>query len=312
MTDLALSEAPVPSRFSRTLRWFGWSTFALFIFLLFTLLKLPEERIRAYIQGSISAALSEQGIGFSADESFISMIRASYILKDVSLTFPSGDAVKVERVTFTPAILPLLAGKQGGTLKIENGGGTLSASFSMRKGAFQLSYDASGIDIGKIGILPAAAGIKGSAVLTGKGELSGEMGVPSTLSGNVQLQLGKILIDQQPVMGFPIPKLSISEGKAEITADKGKAVIRTLQLGRPGNAADDLRATVSGDATLSRSWPTSSVNLRIQLGVSEAVLKSLSLLEMVLAQGKQPDGSYAFTISGPIGAPAVAPLSGAR
>lgn len=321
MTDLATSsdlnpalqgddaEGNVPpSRIRRALRWIGWTWFALFVLVVFTLLKLPEERIRGFIQGSIAAALAQQGIGFTAEQGFISMFRAAYILKTVTLTFPSGDAVKVEKVAFSPALLPLLSGRQGGTLQIENEGGTLSASFSMKNGSFQLSYDASGIDIGKIGLLPAVAGVKGGAVLTGQGQLAGELDVPSTWTGQVQLQLGKIVVDQQSVMSFPIPRMTISEAKADLTADKGKAVIRTLQLGRPGNAADDLRATVTGDASLSRSIPSSTLNLRVQLGVSENVLKSLSLLEMVLAQGKQPDGTYAFTLNGPVSSPLLSPV----
>jgi hypothetical protein len=45
------------------------------------------------------------------------------------------------------------------------------------------------------------------------------------------------------------------------------------------------------------------------LGFSTNVLKAIPLIDPLLSSGKQIDGSYAYDISGPLGAPAVVPLT---
>ena len=307
----AASTLPVQEDVSfvrRMLSYSGWFAAFFFFLILFTILKLPEDRLVKYVNGTLSAQLADQGIGFSVSEGHVSFLRMRYLMKDVTLTFSSGDVVRLDSIVVSPALLSTLSGTPGGSITVEAGKGSLNAQFAFGKTSFQGSYDVENLDLGKLGVLKAAASVSGGAVASGKGDVSGDLSSPVSLSGKLGLNLANIQIDAQSIMGFPVPKLAVSEGRAEISLEKGRAVINTLRLGKPGNAADDVRANLTGDVTLGRNWPLSQLNVKSELTVSEAVLKSISLLDMLLGSGKQADGSYAFNLTGSLGSPIATPV----
>lgn len=305
----ALGLEPDVSIFKRIVGYSGWIITFFLLLVFFTILKLPEDRLVKFINGTISAQLADQGITFTATESHLSILRMRYAMKDVTLTFPAGDAVRLDSVVVSPSLVGMITGSPGGTLWLESGKGTVDAKFSLGKTAFTANYAINDIDLGKSGILKAAAGVAGGARVSGQGELSGEMNSPATYTGKLGLAMNAITVDSQSIMGFPVPKLTVSEGKADITFDKGRAVLNTLRLGKPGNTADDVRINLTGDVTLGRTWPLSQMNLKSELNLSAEVLKSLSLLDMLLGQGKQADGSYAFMLNGPLSSPAATPIA---
>jgi type II secretion system protein N len=304
---------PERSRFSKVVRALGWTVYGLILLFLFTLFKLPDERIKAYVQGSISAALAPKGITFSAEKGYLSIgYGLSYVFKDVTLTFPPPQPPShVEKITVSPSILPLILGRQGGSLAVVNGDGKLKASFSIKGSQVSLSFDADRLDLGKLGAL-GFAGVHGGGVLSGSGSVSGDLSVPTTLAGDVDLSLSKVVLDQQTIAFFNVPRVSISEGKIDLTADKGKAVIKTLRLGKPGSS-DDIQGSATGDLILGRNWDSSTLNAKVNLKLSDTLMKAFILLDSFLGPGKQGDGSYSFSLSGPLTAPNPVPLApGAR
>jgi type II secretion system protein N len=295
--------------FSRT----GWAIAGVVLLTLFTLLKLPEDRLRAYIEGMISSQLSQQGITMTSSQSWISIgLGISYTMKDIVLTMPPpSEPIKIEKVTVSPYILPLLEHKAGAKIVVDNKGGKLTLSIlqSLKQGSGEVSWSikAQDLDIGGLGLLPALAGLHGSAIINGNGDVAGDMNVPSSLSGNIDFSLAKIVLDSQTLMGFAVPKLTISEGKLEVQVDKGKAHVKTLDLGKASNPNDDIRAKVTGDVVLGRNWQYSTLNLRADFSLSQNVIKSFVLIDALLSAGKKPDGSYSYTISGPLYSPTPTP-----
>lgn len=300
---------PPPSRLKKILRLLAWTFFALFLMVFFTILKLPEDRVRNFIQGSIANSLGAQNIGFTAGEGHLSILKGgSYTMKDVVLSLPPpAEPLKLEEVSVTPMLLPILTGKLGASFRLRGGSGELSGTFSMKQNNLSFSYSAKGLDIGKMGIVAALAGIKAGAVVNGTGELSGDLNIPTSINGHLALDLSQIVIDAQSIQGFSVPRSTISEGKADIAVDKGKATIRTLRLGKPGDANEDIRATVTGDMTLSRALNQSNVNFKADFFLSQKIMKSFVLLDALLGIAKQPDGSYAFNITGPFSSPMAVP-----
>lgn len=308
--------AQTPARWKSAVKAASWIFLGLFCLAIFTLMKLPEERIRNYVQGTLSAQLSSQGITLSAAQSSLSIgFGISYTMKDVTLSFlPPQEPIKIEQISISPSLFSALTGKMGASVRLDNKGGTLKGFFSQPmngSGTLSFSYDASNLDLGSIGALPLLTSLKGSAIANGTGEISGETNLPSSFQGNANLNLSKIVIDQQSVMGFSIPRLTIAEAKANVQVNGGKAVIKTFQIGKPGSTTDDLHGTMTGDITLGRNWQYSTLNLKTNFGLSQTVLKSFVLLDAILGAGKQPDGSYTFNIQGSISAPNPMPVSGA-
>ncbi len=316
--DLTASAEPAPrSKLRATLAVIGWSAFGVFFLLLFTLLKLPEDRIKNYVQGTIGQVLAAKGLSFSAEKGAISMgLGLKYVMKNVTISSDAGDEppAKIEEISFSPGILSLMTGAPGGTLYLKQAGkvaGELESTFSMRGTSFSVSFDAKNLDLGKLHALATLAGVKAGGMLTGKGSFSGDMNVPSTLTGNADLLLSQVVIESQAIQGFNVPKLYISEAKAEIAAEKGKATIRALRLAKGATTTagvDDLQALVTGDVMLGRNWDSSTLSAKATFRVSETVTKAFVLLDALLGSGKQADGSYGFSLSGPVFSPQSVPL----
>lgn len=311
--ETAEEQSPSPAK--TWLKRILWSFFAVFCLLFFTLLKLPEDRIKNYIRGSIASVLSAQGIGFSSSQEILSIgWGVSYVMKDVTLTVPpAGEMVKIDQISVAPAIFPALTGKLGGKFWIKQGLGALHGAVSMKGNQVEADIDATGFELHKTGLLPALAGFQGNATISGKVLFVGDPNQPSSWEGKINLDLKNVGLDPQNVMGFSIPKVTVSQGKVDLLIDKSKLTIRTFQLGKAGNTADDLQATVTGDLQLAKSWNASTVNIRTNFGLSPTILKSFAILDTLLGAGKQPDGTYSFQFNGPMTGVVPSPVApGAR
>ena len=301
------------SKFQKGMRRAGWAALFTFALLLFTLMKLPETRIKNYVQGNISAALAPRGITLNAAQSSLSVgFGISYSMKDVTLSFATPQApIHIDRIEVSPSILSMIIGKMGGRFWIYNGDGTLKGAFSMSTRSTKQDIDASftihEMNLGKLGVFPLAANIQGSAIANGEASVTGDLNLPGTFNGSVDLNLNKITLDQQSIQGFAVPRLSISEGKIDVAMNQGKATIKTLKLGKPGSTTDDIIANVTGDIQLGKQWESSTMNLKTRFSLSQNVLKSFVLIDALLGNGKQSDGSYAFNLTGPLDSPAAAP-----
>lgn len=309
------------SKAQKILRSLGWVGFFVLCILIFTIIKIPEIRLKNYIQGSLSSLLSKRGITLSAAKTKVSFLFGiSYTMEEVTINLPPPDApVKVDRIQVSPSLIPLILGKASGSAEIEQGSGFIKLSFSAsdfqelasgRPGAkseVAASFRAKDFNLGKIALLQILAGVRGGLTAAGEGSFSGELGVPSSWSGDVRIDLTKVAIEQQPLYGFNIPAIKMADGKIELSVAGGKATIKTLRLGKAGST-DDLSATVTGDLQLGRTWDASTMNLKTKFALSQTALKSLSLLDMLLAAGKQSDGSFAYNLSGSVGAPTATPV----
>jgi type II secretion system protein N len=310
MTTELLEGTPEIPRSQVILKRAGWAGFGLICMIFFTIIKLPEDRLKGFIEGNLSNLLAQRGISFTSNESKISyFLGVTYSMKNVTVNLPSTTVpIHIDRLQITPSILSSIIGRFGGAFIIDNGDGNLTGSFSTKSTNIDVYFKAKKLNLGKLGVLPIAAGIQGSAILDGTGTVSGDPAVPSTLEGNINIILSKIVIDPQTISGFAIPRLGISDGVADLNIDKAKAVIKTFRLGKPGNAADDLQGTVTGDISLGRSWEASSLNLKTHFGLSESIMKAFVLLDAILGGGKQADGAYSFNISGPLENPMPTPV----
>lgn len=315
-TNLSVPPAAA-SRMKKIFRGAGWFIFGLACLVVFTLIKIPEARLKNFVHGSISAALAPQGITFSAGESHVSIgFGIYYEMKDVTLHLPEPHpVVHIDEVEFTPSLLPMILGKMGGKVRVYNGDGYLKASFSSAGSAAQplkdlnVTFKAGDLDLGKLGVLPIAAGVAGSLnLVSATGSLSGNPMDPSSLTGSVQAAFSGIRIDQQAIMGFSIPQLGISEGELDATIEKSKANVKNLRLGKAGNAKDDIIANVSGEVLLGKTWNNSNLNIKTRFTFSEKILKAYALLGTLLAAGKQTDGSFAFNLTGPMTSPIPTPV----
>ena len=291
------------------LRWASWSIFAIISLLVFTLLKLPDDRIGAYIENSISSVLSARGMTLSSEDSKLSVIFGPrYTMKKITLTssFPPLTA-RLDEVSLSPSFLPLILGKLAGSIHILQGEGSLKASGSFRENQGSFSFDSKQMNLGTTGLLPLILGVQAGAILQGNGQVSVDATDFTTLDATLSAQLSQITLDPQVISGFQIPALSISEGSISAKTEQGKLILSSVKLGKTGQASDDIQATITGEVTLGKKLESSTLNLKVRFSLSQNVLRSFVILDAILSSGKQADGSYAFTLKGPLLAPIPAP-----
>lgn len=320
----ALTPTPESSRLAKTLRLLGWIGLAVFLVISFTLAKLPEDRIGQILLGQLNSQLQ---YGPNPMEVTAEQFRLSLLLTPSvrlrSVTLKSRDAsgqvtrVRLDELRIWPSLVDLLMGRMGGRLDLTPHGSkspSLSASGWFKSGTFSVQADFREADLGDagLGILPLLARVGGRLPLNGTLVIAGNAAVPSSWSGNIGLQLGKVALPAQRIAGFPIPALNIQNGeiKAQIAASKAK--IQSLRLGKLTDPSDDLSGTLAGEITLGRSLDSSQLALKIQLRISEAVLKAFFLIDALLGPAKTPDGSYAFDLNGPFFMPALVPSGGGK
>lgn len=298
-----------PSRFRKIMSLSAWTAAGLASLIVFTFLKLPEDRVKSLIQGNISAALASKGVTLTADQTSVGILFGpSYVMKDVTLSFPPPTAsAHIDKIEIAPSFAALLTGKLGARISIENGDGKAFLMGSARGNKVSVRFEAEKINLGKIGLFYLLSNINGSVTLTGKGAFSTNTDAFNETDGELQLDLDKIVIDQQSISGFPIPKLAVSQGRVELDVTQGKGILKTLTIGKKGSLSDDVMATASGDITLAKTLSASTSNLHANFTLSQTLLKSFSLLEAILGNAKQPDGSFSYHLTGPLLAPNATP-----
>lgn len=298
-------DAPPPSRFKKVTRGVAWVAFAFVCLVTFTLFKFPEERIRAYIDGTLHTLLAPRGMSLQAEEARVGLLFGmSYTMYRAQLRMAGQDApLVIEKIKVSPSLLSLALGTLAGSFVVENAGGSLDGSFqvgmSEKDSSLRLDIEASKLDIGKLGLLKALAGVGVSGVLDGTVRLNGDLDVPSTLEGAVTLSLKKAALEAQSIAGFSIPRVAVPELNLDVLAEKGKLQIKTLKFA-PGG---DLWGAVSGSIALGKQWETSGLDLKTNFGISEAILKAFVLIDAILGAGKAADGTYSFVVGGTLGAP---------
>jgi type II secretion system protein N len=298
-----------PTPLKKTLSLLGWCSFGFSCLVFFTILKLPDDRLKEIVQGNISNALAQKQMSMTAGKTVISLFpRVFYSMSDITLNLPPPQSsTHIDRIEVAPSFAALFTGKLGASITIDNADGNMSMLAAFRGSHIAVKFNADKMDLGKVGLLPALAGISGSLVVTGKGSFSIDGDALNQTDGELQLALSHILIDSQAISGFNIPKISISQGKLDMDMNQGRGVIKSLNLGQQSSATDDIKANFSGDLNLGKTLQMSTINVRGTFSFSTAVLKGLSLLEMILAPGKQPDGSYSYKIAGPLLSPNPSP-----
>ncbi len=287
------------------LRWLGFSCLFVLCLLLFTVAKLPQPKIHAWVLGTLNQQTLPMGFEIAADEGKIQLgWGLVYEMSGVRLTkFENQKTLRFSRLEVSPSLIgPLLKGKLGGAdFRLEEGAGVISGGVAVGSGSFSSNLQLEGVNLGRMGILPFATGLEGTADLRGTVDLAGPTNLPSALTGRANLKLNKLVIDAQKTMGFDIPRTAVGEATVDILIDGGTATFTSVRLGKAGGS-DDLFADVTGSIKLEDTLPRSTANLRVKFGFSDRYRqeKTISLVESLIGMFKRTDGGFGLRLAGPL------------
>ena len=196
------------------LRWFGFGVLFIGLLIVFTLVKVPQPKIHAWILGTLNQQMNAMGIQASAEEGHIEIgFGLRYEMTGIRLTMVDTQKVlKFSRLEVAPNIIgPLLQGKVGASFRLEEGNGSITGNLKAKGDEFDAEIQFDSLNLGRMGILPFAAGLDGTADLKGSIALAGSPAAVSGMYGKINLSLAKIVIDAQKFKGFDIPRTAISD-----------------------------------------------------------------------------------------------------
>ncbi|MBC7385759.1 MAG: type II secretion system protein GspN [Cryobacterium sp.] len=279
-------------------------TFLFFISLIvFTAVKVPQSKIHGWIVGTLNQQMAPLGMQVTTDEGHLSLgLGLKYEMTGVRITkMLNQKTIKFTRLEVAPSILPLLSGKLGGTFRLEESAGVVSGKVLTHGEEFDATLNIENVNLGRMGILPFLADVEGTADVKGTVEINGVGPQTSSYAGKIELNLAKIVVDNQKLGGFEIPRTSIADGVVNIAIGGGKATVNSFRLGKAGGT-DDLNATLSGDVKLMKMLDASDANLKLKVGFSDRYKqeKTISVLDSLLGMFKLADGTFAMKFMGPL------------
>jgi type II secretion system protein N len=293
-------ESPKPSRTKKAL----FITAGFTAFLLFTLYHLPEQEIAEIATQRVNAALATAGFHSTVTAARMTLWTGlGYSLEGVTLDNAFGQSANLDKIHLSPWYSSFFLLQPGAKVRLEKGDGSLGLKVAVKNGVpsrVQIQPDHFSLDqTGLLGLfLPIQ--FQGSFA-GGEAAFDGNISEPATLNGNVNLQFENLLLPEQILLSVPAPRLAIGPGSLEGKVENGKLTISKFVLGE-SKPSSDIQIQITGDIQISKFFSSSNANLKLQVSFpSENGKKLADSFDTFIAGAKRPDGSYAFTLQGPIG-----------
>lgn len=209
--------------------------------------------------------------------------------------------IRLDRVDARVDVLPLLARKIAFAFSFEGYGGQGAGHAALakdpRQGVLdQLSLTATDLDV-KALPLKDATGLDAIGRVGIKADLP-KLSPPDQATGNIAVTLKGAAITSGKLMGATLPKLNVGEVELSAAIDKGVA---TLQ--KTAAHGGDVDADADGTVRLKPLLSLSQADLHVRFKLADAWLAANPLFRGLLSavgNARQPDGSYAFTLTGPL------------
>lgn len=299
-------------RLKKLFKYWKWMTVGAVALIVFTLIKLPDTKLKALVQGHLNVALASTGMSMSTTDSSVSMLFGiRYTARNVQWKWsPDAAPVLFDEVRISPSLLSLVLGKLSGSLRLIQGSSRITVSGGVNGNRFDLSLDLDDVDLEKLGALKSLAKIDVRGLAQGKVDLAGNLDAPTTLSGSAQIKISKINLPAQAIAGFQVPTSSISSVVLNLPIKNGKAECSECSVGSPASKpSDDLAGTLKGSIDLNRYLGASKAQLEARFRVSDKIKTAFVFLDSLLPPGSlQSDGSYGMSLSGTLEFLTMAPL----
>lgn len=291
-------ETPQPSKGRGFIVFFAIAMF--FVFLLF---KLPEAKIQNVVIAHIRIFAQDQGISFSAEKVRIGLLFGPSIkFTNVELKALEDDrlSMKIPYLKISPKLLSLPFSMKKAAIKAEllDGeiDGTIGASTA---GAIHVDLDLDKLNLNSATLLRHFLQIQLAGILGGTLRIDLDPASATASNGKLRLKLDKVSLPAQSVFGFNLPEIKMAAGAVDGDLDAGKFTIKDVSLGS-NIKADDLVLHVTGDASLEPVMGRSKLNMKAVFELSQKVLQSFPLLEALLQPARSSDGKYTYRLQGQV------------
>jgi type II secretion system protein N len=270
------------------------------LFLIFLLFSFPFQNLKGFIFGRV---YKETGITLVADNIYLSVFGWPGLgLTNLELTtnimgkeFDLSCKKAVFRIgiggLFPPA--PSISISLKGLKK----GGDLFIKFTQTKARVKASIEADELALEQVNVAGLPEPITG--ILNVDGSINLDNVDTSKSTGGLDLDITKLKIPPQNMMGFMLPITNIGTAKAKINIKNGVGEIGSFQI---GTRESDLQGSATGDIRLGKTFLSSFLNLVLRIQMSERYAQnpqSASLVSL-LTPFKSAAGDFAMKWSSTI------------
>jgi type II secretion system protein N len=274
---------------------------ALVFFVLFLLLTFPYDTLARRLETEAQRQGAELTIGSLGPAGL-----ASFRARDVRLRLPASPGteaspeVKLERADLSPDLFALLLRRTSFGFSLQGYGGTARGHVALSNdprapGLASLRIDAHDLDLATLPVKDMT-GIDAAGKLQLKVDLHSLLPV-ETSAGDVQLSADNVVLSGT-VMGMQVPKTSLGKLEGAATVEKGVGKVEKTTA-RGGDLDVDLDGTVS----LRPLFSLSQADLHVRFRPSDHWINANPMIRSLMgliANAKQPDGGYAYTMNGPL------------
>lgn len=220
-------------------------------------------------------------------------------LREVEVAHGTAPVVKIARLTVQPSLLGLLFGRPWPlSFTADLYGGTVSGSVTTEGAEHSLQLAVQRLDLGRLPIpgMTKGAGVQG--LLSGEGEVRGNIADLFSLQGQVALTVTEGAVRAGLVSGFPLPALASVGAQLRATMKKSQVDISDFTL-----QADHAEAQLRGSVILVTPLPLSTLNLQMTAKAPDNAAAPLKMLVSLLPTAPDAAGTRRVSISGSFMAP---------
>ncbi len=287
--------------------------FGLVVFIVALYFSFPSERAKEVAIRTAAARDLDLEIGSASPAFGLGVVFRDILVRTRPATGkPIRFTIESARLSVSP--WSLLSSSKTITVSLEAFGGHIDVTqtgAAGKKGPFELQIRAHDVRLGDLpGVrdainLPLSGTAKlDLSILSPSGKLAEANGEITLSCDNVVIGDGKtpLKVAGNPFLsgGLTLPKLRLDDFGGHVAIDKGLAKLQEI-----AGKSRDGEVALEGEVTLRDPLPTSTVNAYLRFKLSDAFLKQASavatMLQMVGAQGKRPDGFYGMRLSGRLG-----------
>jgi type II secretion system protein N len=279
---------------------------------LFIFLTLPEAKIKNTLLAQMNQVLSVQGIHCDIEQAYptLTLHGPSYRLQQIKLTkLSDGKTATLDSAVLSPAWLKFLTFKPGVRLQLNSDNGKavlVLAKISQDSIQVQGSFDQ--FELKSNSPLSLLTGVQLQTTLQGEFDISTQPLHLNETDGMIRLDLEPIVLAEQTIQFFAIPKIQMSHGKIDASIQQGKLTLNEVKIGE-NKSQEDLFAQASGTLKLERDITTSKPDIKLRLSLpSGKVIAKYPILESVLSAALQSDKTYAYSLGGTFSFPDFRPL----
>jgi type II secretion system protein N len=274
---------------------------AVLFFVLFVIVTFPYDTLARRLEAEAQREGAELSIGSLGPAGL-----ASFKAREVRMRLPASPGaenspeVKLDAATLSPDVFALLLRRTSFGFSLQGYGGAAKGHLALSNdprvpGLTSLRLDAHDIDLST---LPAKelGGIEAAGKLQLKLDLSSMQPV-ATSEGTVQLSATSVVLSGS-LLGMTLPKTMLGKIDASATVEKGVA-----KIDKATARGGDVEVEADGNVALRPLFSLSQADLHVRFRPTEAWLTTNPMLRGMMgliANAKQPDGSYLYSMNGAV------------